>query len=328
MDPTDDTPDSEALRVLVRRLDHAAWTARDEASFQHWLGSSPVNAEAFTRAENTLATLADRRLFPAGEITRVLAPRPRRRSAIAWAIPTLAAAAIVLLVFFLWPVHWAASYTTQVAERREVLLPDGTQVSLDARTTLECDFTRDARRIRLLGGRATFHVKPDASRPFTVAADDRIVRVVGTFFEVAWRPSPGPAPVRVAVTEGIVELRTRHPDGRETIALRLTAAKQSEWLTGTANPSVALLPSDSFASWRDGHLRYRDARLADVVADLAAYFPGSIELADPTLADLRVTGTLPADAPREALATLADILPLRVNPSSSGRLVLSPSPVN
>ncbi|MDF3057063.1 MAG: putative iron transport regulator transrane protein [Rariglobus sp.] len=328
--PDDETPDATALRLLARRLDPPRWTAHDEAELQQWLAASPAHAEAFHRAGQTLAALDNRTVFPEGEIDRVLAARPARKSSrrtlAAWALPALAAAALVLMAVLLWPVHWQQEFTTQIAERREVTLPDGSRVSLDARTTLTCDFTRDARRVQLLGGRATFQVTPDSHRPFTVSAGDRVVRVVGTFFEVAWRPAAGlPAPVHVAVNEGIVELRTRRPDGRDLFALRLTARQQTRWFPDSALPQVATLPADAFAAWREGQLRYRNARLDDVLADLAAYFPGRIDLTDPALANLRVTGTLRADAPQDALATLADILPLRLEQPAPGHLVIIPA---
>ena len=83
---------------------------------------------------------------------------------------------------------------------------------------------------------------------------------------------------------------------------------------------------DAFATWREDRLRYRNRPLVEVLGDLQRYFHGRIELADPSLAELQVTGTLRTDDLDEALTVLRKILPLRVREFPAGRLVIERDP--
>src|SRR5437868_5844681 len=94
---------------------------------------------------------------------------------------------------------------TQLAERRQVMLDDGSLVSLEPETTLRVKFEARNRYVVLERGRALFRVAKDAQRPFWVDADRTSVRAVGTEFGVE-NASRG---VIVTVAEGKVAVKRR-----------------------------------------------------------------------------------------------------------------------
>lgn len=91
-------------------------------------------------------------------------------------------------------------------ERATVILPDGTDVSLNSDTRLSygSGFTTDSIRSVSLTGEAYFNVAKDAARPFVISLDNIKVRVLGTSFNV--RSLPDGSGVGIALVEGAVEL--------------------------------------------------------------------------------------------------------------------------
>ncbi|MBF3131165.1 amino acid ABC transporter substrate-binding protein, partial [Pseudomonas aeruginosa] len=63
-------------------------------------------------------------------------------------------------------------------------------------------------------------------------------------------------------------------------------------------------------AWAQGMLVVENARLADLVAELGRYSPALLRV-DPSIADLRVTGSFPLKDTRLALQALEPSLPVR-----------------
>src|SRR5262249_47946826 len=86
------------------------------------------------------------------------------------------------------PVTAALQYASSRGEVRNIALPDGSAVTLDAQSTVVARFGANARNIDLERGRAFFAVAPDPAKPFAVTAGDRRVIAVGTRFDVNVTP--------------------------------------------------------------------------------------------------------------------------------------------
>lgn len=130
------------------------------------------------------------------------AEAPPRRFNRVWA----AAAAVVLAIGLsagAWLLHSGGThYRTQVGEQRDVILPDGSKVTLNTDTALAVRYSDERRYIVLERGEALFVVKHDTGRPFDVAAGDTLTRALGTEFNVDMRSSK----VTVSVLEGAVRV--------------------------------------------------------------------------------------------------------------------------
>jgi transmembrane sensor len=221
----------------------------------------------------------------------------------------------------IWP---SDQMTTQVAEISDIDLPDGSLVTLGARSKIEVDFTDTERRVVLVAGEAFFSVTKDPARPFYVSAGETLVRVVGTKFEVR----RGAGRVRIAVAEGIVEVSGRdetalvEPSGRPITKTTLTAGQQIVAMRGFQLQPVREISESAPGAWREGRLVYVDATLAEVIADANRYFDSRIEFAAPELADLRLTASFRTDQIEEMIDTVATALPLSVDRSRPGIILL------
>jgi transmembrane sensor len=190
------------------------------------------------------------------------------------------------------------------------------------------DFAGAQRRVTLTRGEVHFTVAKDATRPFVVTAAGMEVRAVGTAFSV----QVSPRELAVLVTEGRVALErpTASPAGNPVSTLleagqRAVAAPAEGADHVGAGPQVAALGPTELAAhlaWRIPRLEFSGTRLGDALASFATYRPMRVTLADPRLADLRISGIVRADNLAALLQLLESNYAVVVRPGAEGELVL------
>ena len=247
------------------------------------------------------------------------------------AFASLAAAALVAIV--LMPVSGsktpsAASpaYATQTAEIRELTLDDGSVVTLGAKSRINTEFTPTRRQVTLIDGEAFFEVAKDENRPFFVAAQDTLVRVVGTKFDVKRSAEI----VHVSVLEGVVEVMKANDVGEvietvDTSAIDkqvLTAGERVSAARRVALPQARQVEQAKPGAWRMGRLAYEDASLAEIVADLNRYYDRPVRIATSDVGDLRSTLAFNTTEIDQVFAVMEAIHPIRVDKPATGEIVL------
>lgn len=309
--------------------DASAWLARlqrddvteaDALAFETWLAESSGNAAAYRHAlalwhefdaaaDAVLAELADD-----ARRTPVRRGPTRRWFAGAGGLAIAAGLAVAVLAPMLAEPA-IQTYATGKGQHQRITLADGSVVDLNAETKLSVSFSRSARRITLGDGEAIFDVTHDAHRPFTVAASNHIVRVVGTQFDVRNREGL----LSVTVARGKVQVRpaTTATAGR---AYLLTPGHRLDIDRAGAETLTTVDPQEAFG-WRSGRLVYRAEPLANVVADLNRQYVQQIEVTDPELAKAPITGVIVLDDQAAVIARLSLMLPVRSVPSEPGLLL-------
>lgn len=311
--------------------DAGAWLARlqrddlnehDGLEFEAWLAAAPAHEGAYRRtlamwhayescADDVLAELAaDARR------TSLRSPPTRRGWLMAAGGSALAAGLGVAILPGLLSEPAAQTYATGRGERRRITLADGSIVDLNAQTSLSVRFIRSGRQVVLADGQAIFDVTHDARRPFIVQASGRIVRVVGTRFDVRSRQGE----LAVTVAGGKVQVRpaSSATSGR---AFLLTPGQRLEIDRSGVEKLQAVDPQEALG-WRAGRMVYRAEPLANVVADLNRQFPEQIEISDPELGRMPITGVIVLDDQASVMARLTLMLPVRSIPSQRGLLLL------
>jgi transmembrane sensor len=188
-----------------------------------------------------------------------------------------------------------AAVVTAAGQRDTVALPEGSTVILAPSSRLIALAVDDTVRAFELSGEAYFSVEPDADRPFRVRSGEATTEVLGTRFTVRARDG---APVTVAVRDGRVSLSS----GPSAITL---VAGQAGSVVEAGAPELLEGDSEAWLAWVDGVLEFDGDRLVDVVAELSRWFGRDVSLADPSLADRRVTGRFVTTTPEHALDALS-----------------------
>lgn len=291
--------------------DEAAW-----AEFTLWLEADPQNRLAYDRVEDIDLELANPALVEDVEDEESKLVSFRRVAARPTWMAGAALLAASLIAFFMVRSQPAApvSYATRAGETRSVMLADGTHIELNTATKISVEITGDYRRITLAEGEAYFEVAKDAQRPFSVRAGDRIVRDIGTKFDVLRTHNA----LAVTVAEGRVSVA---PRGVKTGAVSLVPGDRLLYSESADTTRIEHVDPGEALAWRQGYLVYHDAPLSRVVSDLNRYFPQPITL-DAAIASQRFSGVLRVDDEKTVLKRISLLLPVRVEYGPGGSVAL------
>lgn len=311
----------EAASHWAARLEGAPLSAAARSDLDAWLAADPLHRSLlseYCQLSTDLELLLPALAATGGASLPEPAAVPRRRTGFYLATgAALAAAAALAFVF--WPAAPAeqfASIATPAAHRQALTLADGTQVELNAQTSLRVEITADQRRVQLAAGQAFFHVSTDPRRPFTVETPAGSVRVTGTEFDVQ---AGTDATLSVLVATGSVQVRPADPgDGRPTAPVMLAPGDYLQaGPQGVARSNLSPADRDDALAWRRGQVVFKGIPLSEALARFARYHGVGLA-ATPAAAQLRIGGRFSLDDLDGFLTTLEEVLPVRVSRGLNG----------
>jgi transmembrane sensor len=310
-------PVEEALRWIVR-LNSGAATPDDTAAYEAWRTENTRHALAAQEAERLWAAMGnlhfDRR---SGHVLAAPKQGLTRRGALSLFL-CLGAGGVAGGA--LWSSglldRLSADYATDTASLQIVDLPDGSRVSLNARSALDVDFSDGMRRVHLRAGQAYFEVAANPARPFEVMVDELSFRAMGTAFDIA-RDLPD-ARAELAVTEHSVRIRTVSGDTLD-VGEGEVARIDRQGRIGAAAKTDALAAT----GWRDGQYVAEGRSLEEVVSALSAWHRGVILIMDGQIGKLRVNAVLDLRDVNGSLDALQGGLPIKVRHISKYFAIIS-----
>lgn len=301
----DDTIACEAMDWFLRNregpLDEAGRLA-----FLDWMKRSPEHVRAYMRAlalhrqvgEALRSPLADEAAVPPRQIAAKVVPLfgsvhappravPRRGRARWWV--AAAAACIALLGVGLVPqvAPTEQLYSAGQGELRDLVLPDQTQVRLNADSRLRVRMGWFSRKVELLQGEATFDIARDR-RPFEVEVNGLEIRDIGTVFDVSRRLQS----TRIGVVSGEVEVWSQGADARRLAQLGEGRVVQVD-ARSHAVESLDL-PLSMLLDWQQRKVSFLDERLDEVAAAFNRHNQVQVRVLDEGAASARLSGSLDA----------------------------------
>lgn len=196
-------------------------------------------------------------------------------------------------------------YRTARGERAEIVLSDGSRVTLSAASRLLVPERFDGQREVRLEGEAYFDVKHDSARAFVVRAGTATAQAVGTKFAV--RGYDADTTVRVVVADGRVLLHAQDSVAGSGAVLDRGDLGEINTLGTTATVRHGVRVED-YLSWMGSTLVYRRTPMSVVVADFERWYDIELNVTDSAMASARVTVVLTAGRPDDAGRLLADVL--------------------
>jgi len=289
-------------------LQWIAWSAREE------------NLSAFERV-GVLADEMEHLDDASRDVLRRTLPAKKsaKKSARPWlpfalAAGFVAAAAGGYLAWTLLTATVAHDYASELAQRQDVRLPDGTKVALGGASRIAARFDGNLRKVELSEGEAFFQIAPDDT-PFEVRVGQVHIRDIGTSFDVR----RGGERVMVDVAEGKVLVSAPGAVGVQ----EATAGQRIVYVPG-AGLQISQADPARTAAWREHRLEFDNEPLDVVVASLNRYSKRPVRIADAKLATLAFTGTIRTDAIDRWLEALPQVLPLRVDMRPTEVVLSSP----
>ncbi len=319
----------EHALLLIGRTHKAgsdvAQAAREELA--HWRQADPVHAAAAETAQHLWDSTDGSAMRSDVPLPRSHAETQRTRRQ---AVRLLGVGGLVAALagggrwYRQQPLHQLEIATSQ-GQVLARILPDGTQLDLNARTRVSIAYFRDRRELKLGAGEIRLQVRPDAARPFAVTTDGGSVRVLGTTFSVMARDGR----MRVAVAEGRVAV---WPSRQAGVPMEMSGppgavlgAREAIQTDAQGIVERSVVRAEDVGAWRQGWLVFDNLPLAEAVERWNDYLRTPLRLgASPALRALRLSGSFPLHDPKAFLNSLPDMLPVRVRRADGGEAVIEP----
>ncbi|MCU7375140.1 FecR domain-containing protein [Paucibacter sp. O1-1] len=185
-----------------------------ERAFREWVAQSEAHGYAFERCTDVwtdVQSLTPAQIFAGMARRDMKAAIARERFWQRFRWPLLALLAVSIMAAAYGVHRWLAVdvYSTEVGGQQQVLLADGTRMSLNTQTRVRVELDTARRSVTLDAGEAMFEVAKDPLRPFVVHAGGNEVVAVGTVFtvRVAGRGDDRDAALSVVLVEGEVSVQ-------------------------------------------------------------------------------------------------------------------------
>lgn len=241
-----------------------------------------------------LKSINEKAGYPADEENTSLKPTPVKRRLI-WSIAASVVIAAGALLWFYstggslheeqsrYTVHAILKKETKRSEYKYLLLPDSTQVWLNAASTLEFPETFDSKKREvMLKGEAYFDVKHADKIPFIIYTGNVSTEVMGTAFNI--KAYPDMEKITVAVKRGRVKVKY---DGRQMALLSIGQQISIEKKDHQAKEKK--LKAEETAAWQLGKLIYDDYSMGDVIRDLERIYNVNIHVEKDLVSGMRIS---------------------------------------
>lgn len=229
---------------------------------------------------------------------------------VAWPVPvviSVAAAILILVAVWLGGAYNGEvpmlSLTTEYGETKELVLPDGSQLILNANSHVRyaSAWEGDQTRQIWLEGEAFLEVTHLPDQPFVVHAGEADVNVLGTTFNVRTRDKD----FSVLLVEGKVKVT----QGSEISAILSPGYRATVQGNQLEVDSVDVL---QFIAWKDNRMVIHGQPIQYIVDRLSWENNIEIDVADPAILTKRVSAVLQTSDPEVLLSALAEIYELTI----------------
>lgn len=292
----------------------------DVAYWENYLAAHPEEAGTLAEARELVLGIS-LMLMEAHEHADVsereglsLYGRPRRNIWKTLAVAASVAVIVVSTFFFirnrsrpeLATAERSHVFTTALAEKKRVRLPDSSTVLLNAGSTLQVsrDFGGQDRSVSLTG-EALFDVTHDARLPFIVKVEGYEVKVLGTVFNV--KAYPGEKKSETSLISGKVEIHMKHTDPGYKILLPeekfvfsedISTVPSSSPSPVASPPKISIMPLsynrnqvNIETAWSQNRLIFENESFEDISKKLERWFDVQIIFEDKIARQYSFTAT-------------------------------------
>ena len=283
------------MERLVRILSGEA-NASEIVQHKLWLEGSEANRKSFMELEKVWRSMdktsASNSIDIESEWSKLKTEAGIRsgkgfRSFILQPVFRIAAGVLILVSLSIagWLFLSSKTISTGMAETREFILPDGSQITLNASSSLQYDrsFGKVNRTVRLKG-EAYFSITKNPKSPFIISVNENEVKVLGTAFNV--RSDKETGRVEVTVQEGTVSFYHKKEEAGKIILIpgdKASYERKSQRFSKETNTDR------NFISWKTRHIIFESDSLSAVVKTLENVYHKKILIENPAIGACTLT---------------------------------------
>ncbi len=200
------------------------------------------------------------------------------------------------------------TYVSSSLKENSIILPDGSKIVLDVKSSIKVSMYQDKREVHFLKGKALFTVAKDKNRPFIIHSLNTQIEVIGTQFEV----SKIKEQTQVNVKEGIVKISQTYSSKAAKIITLLTKAQtisinKAGKVLNFSNTNV-----NTIATWEKGYLLFNQTSLKEAINTFSRYSSKTILLENDTVRNTQITGKFSTQEFDKFLNALPKIYALKI----------------
>lgn len=286
------------------RLNTDEFNDEDHIALEQWRKTSPDHEHAWERAEKLMAKMGS---VPASLAIPSL-KRPTDKARRATMKKLLALMLVAPLGWESWHVvkqqGLMADYNTKVGERQDVILADGSSLTLNTASAVDIYFNEQQRLVYIRQGEIMIHTSKTETinhRPFRVVSSHGMMEALGTSFNIRQYADK----TELTVIKGAVRVTPKK-------------AKQNENQIVSAGYTVSFSENsiseertigESEIVWTQGMMLADNMRLADFILEVNRYRHGFLRC-DPRVANIRISGAFPISDPAKTLNMLVTTYPV------------------
>jgi ferric-dicitrate binding protein FerR (iron transport regulator) len=269
-------------------------TEEEEMALKAWIEENPENEHSFIEQRklyDSLTLLKDENDLQ-GFLSRKKAGGSKHKFILFREILKIASIATIafLAAYFLLPKSGEQKFTAMqtitvpAGQRINISLPDGTNVWLNARTTIQYPVSfNDKDRSVKLDGQAYFDVMHDEEIPFIVETDKGRVQVLGTKFDVL--AYSGSDDFETALMDGSVEVSLSSNPNRKLV---LTPDTKAYLIDGELRQTV--LTDHNPYRWKEGLISFVECSFVDIMKEFEKSYGIGIVIENKTVQGYSYTG--------------------------------------
>ena len=221
-----------------------------------------------------------------------------------------------------------SSIVTKNGNRTKIVLPDGSQVWLNAGSNLDYNnsvFNKDLREVTL-NGEAYFDVTKNADKPFIIHTKKMDVKVIGTAFNVrsySYEKTAEASLIRgsievtlkdrkdqkiilkpnekISIANNAIEAPVEKPERTSVIKNDVRSIPQFVVNELKPSPKYDIIPE---IAWTQNKLFFEDESLEDIALRLERWFNKKVTIANESLKNIRYTGNFENETMEEVLSYL------------------------
>jgi transmembrane sensor len=296
-------------------------TPDEAAQVRRWLSEDPSRqtlVQTLERSTTELRAKAPANLDVAAALTSLTARmnEPRiltfRARAEAWSAEwgsTIVRIAAVLLLAVGGTALWQSfssslaperRYATAVGHTNTITLSDGSRIILgpQSRITVLGGYLASGREVELTG-EAFFDVRHNPAMPFRVRVGSAVIEDIGTTFDVR---ADGTGEVQVVVASGSVSLQDTTQRHQSAM---LRAGDRGTLVRGAAPQVQHGADTALDLAWTQGRIRFDNAPVSRVQAELRRWYGIELQMADSALAARHVTASFSTEPGDQVVKIIA-----------------------
>ena len=208
--------------------------------------------------------------------------------------------------------------TTPMGAKMNFELPDGSKVWLNdgSRIKYPTHFTGNQREV-FLDGEAFFKVAKNEKLPFIVKNKNATVKVTGTSFN--FRAYPDDQLFETTLNTGVIELEIPKIGAKAAHKIPMKPSEQICLNTQTGEFQSKNVDAETYNSWINGKLLFRDAPLDEVMRKLERWYNADIVIDSPELKNILITATFQEEKLSQAMELLSFATPIKYKISNRKR---------